>query len=113
MLKTLNKDIKRIENQNKTLNKENHKLKNIIRDKDQIIRNLVSKSKLSEESKGTKSTRKDDSKQDLSTSNDELLYYIYDILSKVPESKSYDVMYKYITDVMKYLLKVETWIILK
>ena len=107
------KDIKRIEAHNRVLNKENFKLKEIIKDKEQTIKNLTQKSKINITPKVTKTIKKDDSKQDISTSNDEFLYYVYDIFSKIPESKSYDVMYKYLTDAMKYLLKVETWIILK
>lgn len=107
------KDIKRIEAHNLVLNKENFKLKEIIKDKEQTIKNLTQKSKINITPKVTKTIKKDDSKQDISTSNDEFLYYVYDIFSKIPESKSYDVMYKYLTDAMKYLLKVETWIILK
>ena len=102
------KDIKRIEAHNRVLNKENFKLKEIIKEKEQTIKNLTQKSKINITPKVTKTIKKDDSKQDISTSNDEFLYYVYDIFSKIPESKSYDVMYKYLTDAMKYLLKVET-----
>ena len=65
------------------------------------------------DSKSTKETKRSDIKFDVNNSNDELLFYLSDVLDILPDSRSFRVVYKYVTDVMKYLVKVDHWIILK
>lgn len=93
--------------------KENWKLKEIIKDKDRMIKFYQNQEKQGSRTKEPGVIRKDDAKSDVNSTNDELAYFLCDTLNKLPESKSYRVMYKYLTDGMKYLLKTETCIILK
>lgn len=54
-----------------------------------------------------------DSKPDVNSMDDELLFHLSEILDILPDSRSYRVIYKYVTDVMKYLVKVDHCVILK
>jgi regulator of replication initiation timing len=104
---------KRLESQNKALAKENWKLRDTIREKDNMIKFYQSNEKALQSQK-TKIVQKNiEIRYDASSSNDELIYCLNNLLSKLPEGKSYRVMYKYLSDCMKYVMKSEAWILLK
>ena len=42
-----------------------------------------------------------------------LPYFICNVVNKITENKPYQVMYKYITDGLKYILKVDNCVVLK
>lgn len=108
-----NKYWKRVESNNSALLKENLRLKETLRQKDQIIKFYQDQQKGGLAVKECKSPRKEEKKKDFNGTNDELSYFLWDVLNKLPEGKSYRVMYKYITDSMNFLMKTESWIILK
>jgi len=94
------------------LTRENWKLKDLVKQKDSII-NFYQSSAKTPSIQSISPRMHFEPRIDASATNNELCYFINDLMLKIPERIPPQEMYSYLTDSMRFILKAETSILLR